>query len=219
MRVLSRVLPTLVLAWSCAGTLRAETGTDPAARPTERAHHIFFAHRVMPRLFFREPARLLDSLAERRAELLRLMWVDLGEQFFSTAQVAPDGIDVVVPAITGARIVIMVFPAPVAPAEAYFAALVQLPDGTLRYFTLERAVDPQGGEAPETVLGGWDQAGAHLNFGAGPRPTPEDFTAAVRRLLAAEASLPDADPPRGSAAHVPVPGVPMDSPSPWLASG
>lgn len=159
------------------------------ARASDRQHHYVFAHRVMPRLFYRDADRLMTAMAERRAELLRAMWVDLGEQFFSTAQVAADGIDVFVPAPgAGPRVVVLIFPPPVAPAEAFFAALVELPDKSLRYFTLERPVEPPGEGAPETMLGGWDPEGAHLNYGPGPAPTPEEFARVVVRRLSPSAN-------------------------------
>lgn len=157
---------------------------QPAGRASDRQHHYVFAHRVMPRLFYRDAAKLSNALAERRAELLRAMWIDLGEQFFSTAQVAPDGIDVVVPAATGGtKIVVLVFPKPEASAEAWFAALVTKPDGSLQYLTLEKAIDLFGDGAPATVLGGWDPEGAHLNFGEGSKPTVEEFEKRVRAFL------------------------------------
>jgi len=176
-------------------------GESPGtARASDRQHHYVFAHRVMPRLFFRDADRLMTAMAERRAELLRAMWVDLGEQFFSSAQVAADGIDVFVPRPEpGARVVVLVFPAPAAPAEAFFAALVALPDGQQRYFTLEKPVDPLGEGGPVTVLGGWDDEGAHLNYGPGPRPTPEEFVASVRRLVGSPGGAAARPPAAGSA--------------------
>jgi hypothetical protein len=184
-------LAALALVVLVSDFARAES--PPPARVSDRQHHYVFAHRVMPRLFYRDADRLMTAMAERRAELLRAMWVDLGEQFFSTAQVAADGIDVFVPApAPGPRVVVLVFPRPVAPAEAFFAALVEMPGGGLSYFTLEKPFDPLGEGVPETMLGGWDQEGTHLNFGPGPKPIPEDFVAAVRRLVAPPARAAEA---------------------------
>lgn len=153
-------------------------------RASDRQHHYVFAHRMMPRLFFRDAGKLTNALADRKTELLRAMWVDLGEQFFSTAQIAPEGLDVVVLDGPGeARIVVLVFPKPEASAEAYFAALVTKADGTLLYLTLEKAIDLFGtGESP-TVFGGWDEDGGHLNYGEGSQPTVEEFGKLVRAFL------------------------------------
>lgn len=168
----------------------APVPAEPAGRASDRQHHYVFAHRVMPRLFYRDAEKLSNALAERKAELLRAMWVDLGEQFFATAQVAPDGIDVVVPAAPGGiKMVVLVFPKPEASAEAWFAALVTMPDGTLRYLTLEKAIDLFGEGGPATVLGGWDPEGAHLNFGEGSEPTVEEFAKLVRAFLAKPAPV------------------------------
>jgi hypothetical protein len=141
-------------------------------------------HLVLPRLFYRDGERLAAGLAERRTELLRAMWVDLGERSFTRAQIPPDGLEVVVPAAEGgARIILLVFPRPGAAAEGYFAALVTLPDGTRRYVTLERPVNPANAGRDSTRLGGWDEEGGHLDFGAGPPPVLAEFERAVRRLV------------------------------------
>lgn len=180
-----RQLRLMFLALLAVVTAPVPMPAQPTGRASDRQHHYVFAHRVMPRLFYRDATKLLNALAERRAELLRAMWVDLGEQFFPTAQVAPDGLDVIVPPVRdGVRMVVLVFPAPAASAEAYFAALVAGPDGTLRYLTLERAIDLAGADGPATVLGGWDAEGAYLSFGEGSPPIVEEFERRVRALLA-----------------------------------
>lgn len=172
-------------AWFLMLALAAlPAAATPSGRASDRQHHYVFANRVLPRLFFRDAGKLSHALAERRCELLRAMWVDLGEQFFSTAQIAPDGLDVVVPAPEqGAAIVILVFPRPAASAEAYFAALVTMPDGGLHYLTLERSFDLFGTDQNATVLGGWDADGAHLNYGEGAKPVLADFERQVRTFI------------------------------------
>jgi hypothetical protein len=64
--------------------------------------------------------------------------------------------------------------------EAHLVAFVAAPDG-LRYFTLERGADAQGGA--RTVLCAWSREGSHLNFGDGPAPTVEGFAGAINALL------------------------------------
>ncbi|HYC71126.1 MAG TPA: hypothetical protein VEB66_07975 [Opitutaceae bacterium] len=183
LRLFSPGLLMAALALTAAATAPA-TSANPAIRASDRQHHYIFANRVMPRLFFRDATKLSNALADRRAELLRAMWVDLGEQFFSSAQIPPDGIDVLVPAPErGASIVLLVFPKPAASAEAYFAALVTMPDGGLHYLTLERSFDLLGTGQDVTVLGGWDAEGGHLNYGEGARPVLADFERQVRAFI------------------------------------
>lgn len=185
MSTLRLIVPgLLMLAALPAAGVAASDEAAPPARASDRQHHYVFANRVMPRLFFRDSTKLSNALAERRAELLRAMWIDLGEQFFSTAQIAPDGLDVHVPAPEGgASIVLLVFPRPAASAEAYFAALITMPDGSLHYLTLERSFDLLGTGNEFTVLGGWDVEGGHLNFGEGAKPVLADFERQVRAFI------------------------------------
>lgn len=203
MRTLRLAISGFLLTMLTLGPAQAQ----PAGRASDRQHHYVFAHRVMPRLFYRDATKLSNALAERKGELLRAMWVDLGEQFFSTAQVSPDGIDVVVPAAPdGIKLVVLVFPKPEASAEAWFAALVTKPDGSLQYLTLEKSIDLFGEGGPATVLGGWDQDGTHLNFGEGSKPTVEEFEKLVRAFLEKPVPVnarfvPRKEEPRGSAAR------------------
>lgn len=181
MSTLRFLLPGLLLLATAGGS---GAPPNPPARASDRQHHYVFANRVMPRLFYRDATKLSNALAERRAELLRAMWIDLGEQFFSTAQISPEGLDVHVPAPEkGAGIVILEFPRPAASAEAYFAALIAMPDGTLHYLTLERSFDLLGTGENATVLGGWDDEGGHLNYGEGAKPVLADFERQVRAFI------------------------------------
>lgn len=199
MSTLRLLLPGLLLLATAFGS---DAPAHPSPRASDRQHHYVFANRVMPRLFFRDATKLSNALAERRAELLRAMWVDLGEQFFSTAQISPEGLDVHVPAPEGgASIVLLVFPRPAASAEAYFAALVAMPDGTLHYLTLERSFDLLGTGENATVLGSWDAEGGHVNYGEGAKPVLADFERQVRTFInrppSAHAGLKPAETPSG----------------------
>jgi hypothetical protein len=80
--------------------------------------------------------------------------------------------------------VVVELPPPTRLAEAHLTALVAFidltsnerpdpKDVTGRYFTLEKSVRQSG-----TVLAEWTES-QHLNYGEGPRPTVEDFVAAL----------------------------------------
>jgi len=142
-----------------------------------RRHHYLFAHRELPSAAFRFGADLVSAARDGRLTL-DTVWVRVGEGLPEPDRLTPEGLSVSCRRLQDRDVLLVTLPAPQAPTEAYFAAIV-VP--ALRYFTLEDAYRPVDG-ARYTVLGEWTDAGIHVNHGAGPPPEPEPFLAAISRL-------------------------------------
>ncbi|WP_371479890.1 hypothetical protein [Kitasatospora sp. NBC_00315] len=144
-----------------------------------RVHHYGFVHRVLagaaaefgPKMVVTPPVREVG-------QSLLAMWEGFGQSLTPEQQLPGDGLAGCLLEREGHRLLLVTLPEPIAPTEAYFAAVV-LPPGadSCRYLTLEYSVGPADG-APGTVLGEWADQN-HVNLGQGPEPTPEAFVTAV----------------------------------------
>ncbi len=157
-----------------------------------RTHHYLFAHRVLPSMFYDNPAAFIAGSLEDGAELARRVWDRVGQDFLEDEEevIASDGLDVLPvksPPYLGA---VYVLPDPVEPVEAYMVCAigkVKKPffgDPTLkkpRFFTLELGDDLEGNSY--CVLCEWAKDGSHLNLGAGPEPEPNAFISCCLKLL------------------------------------
>ncbi len=148
-----------------------------------RVHHYGYVHRVLagaaaefgPKMVATPPVREVG-------QSLAAMWEDFGQSLPPEEQLPSDGLAGSLLDREGNRLLLVTLPEPIAPTEAYFAAVV-LPTGatSCRYFTLEYSIGPFDG-VPGTVLGEWAQQN-HVNLGEGPEPEPDAFVTAVLRVL------------------------------------
>lgn len=144
-----------------------------------RHHHYVFAHRELPSAAFRFGADLVTAAREGRLTLATV-WDRVGETVPPDDRLPSDGLDVAYHALAGQDVLLVTLPAPDAPTEAHFVALVGDP---VRFFTLEDAYSPLDGSR-YTVLGEWTDSGSHVNHGPGPAPEPGLFLAAIGERLA-----------------------------------
>jgi hypothetical protein len=143
-----------------------------------RQQHYFFAHRVLPGLFFQDPTGFAKAI-ERDGALLRRLWRRSGSfwsRLFGGGNVTcakrklPDG----------SSLLVIAPPAPLRTTEAHFVGLLLAPAvREAAVYTLERH-DSLEGEVT-TVLGGW-VGDSHANYGDGPEPTVDAFVEAVCSL-------------------------------------
>ncbi|MFD3745967.1 hypothetical protein [Nocardia sp. NPDC058633] len=146
-----------------------------------RTHHYQFAHRVLPDLALRIGGRMVtDEPPNGFTEHLTGLWHFVGERLDDGERLPSDGLSADRIDSAGLRLLLVVLPPPVAPAEAYFVgiALADAAD-SVRVFTLERAALQVPGGSTATMLGSWSERG-HFNLGPGPRPDPDAFVAAIR---------------------------------------
>lgn len=165
-----------------------------------REHHYVFAHRLVPAIFYLNPARFLQVLAARGEHFLRLLWKlarGRGIRAF-VSQVSAKGLQhEILKLDEETTAALIVLPPPKRMAEAYFVAPVYRPrtrDGLptrggalVRYVTLEWGI--QVDLSPRTVLCEWVTSDKwqsdiqHVNHGDGPEPTPSAFLEAIRSLI------------------------------------
>lgn len=154
----------------------------------KRIQHYMFAHRVIPQLFFGDPARFFEVFSREADHFLHHFWDRLGEQIAQPeGHVDPAGLHGEVRALDNdVEVALITLPEPAAVAEAYFAAAVYRPQpggaDLARYFTLEYGITiPEG--KPRTVFCGWTADGNHFNMGDGPAADPDAFLAVVQAKL------------------------------------
>jgi hypothetical protein len=140
------------------------------AKAGQRPQHYMFAHRVLPSLFFRDPALFLNIMSSPKAlDMLRTQWDSLGKHF---APVEPStGLDYETRTLEdNTTIIIVIMPPPCNVTEAYFTAAVYRPPtagepALARYFTFEYGTNIMTGEN-HTVLGEWTADTTHRNYGS-----------------------------------------------------
>jgi hypothetical protein len=143
-----------------------------------------FAHRELPMAAFRYGEDLVRvARGGNLAEGLAKLWVDLGTALPPEERLPADGLAASWHDAGRYEIALVTLPPPTGVTDAHLAAIV-VPKGgkSVRYLVLERGVPDAAGN-PTTVLGEWLAGGDHVNMGAGPRPEPEPFLAAVREHL------------------------------------
>jgi hypothetical protein len=153
-----------------------------------RAQHYVFAHRIIPQVFFGDPAGFMTLFARDGDRFLRFYWEKIGERVENASDrldgSALHGEIRSLPSDT--QIALITLPTPEHVTEAYFIAAVTHPglDGRIaaRYYTLEFGMSVFDNE-PYTVLGGW-VAGGHINMGDGPDPDLEAFYDTIKSKLA-----------------------------------
>lgn len=167
--------------------------------PPPRPAHYALAHRIIPGFVFRHPMMAVGLYEEGRGAVsgkrslvdAMVRAANQGVEAGMTLDAASVSVEA---ALVGSRgCAVIRFPPPERGSEAFLAAAVQMFDvddppqnrGALlpRYFVLEYS--PFRPE-PQTLLASWSPAGAHLNLGAGPRPTTAAFVEAIAGQLEAE---------------------------------
>ena len=157
-----------------------------------RGQHYGFAHRILPSLTWAHPERLLSLLmSSERDAFLQAVWKAAGENQGPSDQVDGATLGSSVHRHGHSAIALIGLPDPVAPAEAYFVAIIfddqpssnaaeTLPH-RVRYFTLELGLNIFTNEA-YTVFAEWRKDG-HYNLGSGPPPQSEAFLAHLTAVL------------------------------------
>jgi hypothetical protein len=140
-----------------------------------RSHHYGFAHRELPAAAFRIGPAFITGVRDGRIALAKA-WRLYGEQLPEAERLPADGLAAEVQTVGPHQVAVVTLPPPEGPTEAHFVAVAMA--GDLRFFTLEAARSPIGGEW-YTVLGEWTSNHSHVNRGAGPQADKDAFVAAV----------------------------------------
>ncbi len=153
-----------------------------------RLHHYWFAHRVLPAVFYANPARFMAVLRERGKSLLQVSWERLGSDMKIADRIPADGLNYEIQELaSGVTIAIISLPKPQGITEAYFVAPVYRPamadqEPLAKFFTLEYGMDFDKGST-RTVLCQWTQEKSHMNMGDGPEPVIATFLETIVRHL------------------------------------
>lgn len=79
--------------------------------------------------------------------------------------------------VLGHPALIVELPPPQISTHCHFVAIFRGTDGRIRYYTLERAMEPD-----QPLLCCWENNGKHVLFGRGPKPEVAAFGAAIEKL-------------------------------------
>ncbi|MDY7227920.1 hypothetical protein [Hyalangium rubrum] len=170
-------------------------GSAPQLLPHPRRHHYEFAHRVVPHLFLKDPARFLGALHQGAVAFLEHLWGLVGEDVPKEEVLASSGLGVEFHVDDDSVVAVLKLPPVRAVAEAILVgchawtspAKKQAAPAPARYFTLELGALEDG--TLRTVLGEWETPSwSHSNHGDGLPPTSEAFVAAIRAQVQHPAS-------------------------------
>jgi hypothetical protein len=170
------------------GDARRE-GPSPAGQKSKtRPHHYFFAHRALRDTFFESPHRFVRALLARKAELLHVIWDDVGEwaedNLGTAARLPSDGLALTIHQINPLTVALIIsLPPPEQMVEAHFVGLILGPKVT-RFVTLERGRIVRSSRV-RTVLCEW-QGQKHANYGDGPEATVEAFARTLSDMVERE---------------------------------
>lgn len=153
-------------------------------RDAPRAQHYAFAHVYLRDKAFANPVITVNELSrEKGNQYLKILWVTVGHRTKEPNDklIEADGLECHPFEIGDSHHgVIVRFPEPMGPAEAYFVAIV-IPnfaesgdESAARYITLERSA----GRPDETTLAEWRES-SHFNYGSGPPPDVGAFKEVV----------------------------------------
>jgi hypothetical protein len=157
--------------------------------PSPRIHHYRFAYVALPGAVFGDPAGFLDFMEPPNGVgYLRQLWELVGERVDDPIALDAGSLAVELATIGNRRGAMVTLPPPVAPPEAYFAAVVQT-SATVRdagrYFVLE---DTFADDGPQGMLCEWFGDGSRRNLSHQIAPSLSGFIAIVEGELAREAS-------------------------------
>ena len=150
-----------------------------------RKQHYYFVHRYLRDKVATSPALAVRDLEDEKSiQYLKAMWARIALESinFNEELIPPDGLEIHLFNIGEThRAVIVKFPEPKGPPEAFMVAIV-IPAGAKpgdeckgRYLTLE--LSP--GRPNRTVFCEWSGSDMHLNRGAGPPPSVDEFRSLV----------------------------------------
>jgi len=174
------------------------------SQETPRGIHYAIAHQALVEFALDHPLRYFALMASPDAKrLLDVVYAAVCDRYAQQGEqpdFGPGSLQIHCRRLQGRPLAIVQMPPPVAVGEAYFTALLGVPEGDAgtevggssgaevepqnwagRYFTLEMGVPSQQG--PRTVLGEWTAGGDHLNYGDGSRPVLPEFVLAIQKLL------------------------------------
>jgi hypothetical protein len=161
---------------------------QPANQDEPRPQHYFFAHRILPSMFFEEPDQLMKIMGSAKGlDFLRFQWNNLSTHVEHVEP--PTALDYQTRKLDDdTTIVLVTMPPPHKITEAYFVAFVYRPstaeNGALtRYFTLEYGVCLLPDEPTRMVLGEWTARQEHLNYGHHFAPDPATFFKTISEKL------------------------------------
>ncbi|MCB9951060.1 MAG: hypothetical protein H6824_08770 [Planctomycetaceae bacterium] len=172
------------------GALGSESDSIALGR---RSWHYAFAHVALRQHAEAEPAATIAILGNEKASQFL---DDLAKQVNAWCEQNGEPIGefgdwtVHRKRIDGMPVAVVEMPAPVAPPEAYFVAIIlQTTDLTpeamkaasARYFTLERSINLEGNTT--TMMCEWTQDGTHCNLGAGPEPQVDAFLSKLKTMF------------------------------------
>lgn len=175
-----------------------------------RQQHYRFAHQVLMNAVLRDPYTWFSNAATHGGAMLRDAWMAAAEGL--GPQDCADGSSLALMPMSpapGVDAIVITLPAPMAPTECYFIALIRVGANAPRYFVAERGVEDPGG-ALRAYWAEWKQSPMGLMRIRGadlPAITPEAFVAAA----VAEAS--------GGAQNAPGQGPPGAAPWPGPQGG
>lgn len=180
----------------------------PTAKPARghvRQQHYRFAHQILMNAVLRDPVAWFSNAATHGNAMLQEAWAAAGAGL--GPQDCADGSSLSIAPMApapGVEALVITLPAPVAPTECYFVAIVRVGGNAPRYFVAERGVDGEGG-AQRAYWAEWKQspAGVMRIRGADlPAITPDAL------VIAAVAEV-NSSPPQNA------PGQGMPGAAPW----
>ena len=150
-----------------------------------RAHHYFFAHRLLPKLFHEDAPQFFALLQRDGLRFLEFWWRQAGDIVPPEERLSADGLGYVLrPQPDSWLAAVVIMPPPQGMTEAYFVALFyQERTRTTRVFTLEKGVSLDPAATPLTVFCEWTADNVHRNMGPGPEPVAGLFLAAAASHL------------------------------------
>lgn len=154
-----------------------------------RPLHYVFAHYTLREEAFLATDQLINALREQDQDYIRHQWFKAiigcrgsGTQIDKEA-VPIEEIRVYSAQQDGITCYLIGMPEAKHMTEAFFVAVVQAPEGVVRYYTLEKGFSDEG---PRTIFCEWTADGQHLSFGDGPPATVDAFTERVFRQIKSE---------------------------------
>jgi hypothetical protein len=164
--------------------LREESGMNP------RQPHYLMAHVALRTVCFDRPSlyfgvMVSDEVTDFLKSLLKSVEDQVGGD---KADFTAEDLKIHPLRVAHFPTMIVEFPTPQVLTEVFFTAAILMAkdgeksvDAEVKYYTLELGAGEEG--AARTVLGEWTRAGAHSNFGDGPKPELQDFVMALEKQL------------------------------------
>jgi len=155
-----------------------------AAREEPRVRHYEFAHCLLRELAFTRPDDFVAMFSSGQVDnivgtLVSILDNTIGREHrdFEPEEISHDVID-----LDGMPCVIVGMPPPQFRPEAYFVGIVRMLD-RVRFFTLERMLEPSINEETQAMLGEWTKDANHLIIGGCPGSTKASFIEAIKGVL------------------------------------